>query len=99
MERLYEYLEARMPASGSKQKTVTCKFSAGCARMLIESERRTFDLDEIALWLVWLRKQREGKIRDRELTATDPEYGIEAWRRWSDKEPNASNQGLPRERQ
>jgi hypothetical protein len=83
MERLYEYIEARMPESGSKQKTVSCKFTVGCARMLIESEKRTFDLEEIDLWVKWLRKQCEGKIRDRALTATDWEYGIEAWRRWS----------------
>ena len=81
MERLYEYLEARIPETGSKQKTVNCKFSVGCARMLIDSEKRTYDLDQIDRWLKWVRKQREGKIRDRVLTATDEEYGIEAFKR------------------
>ncbi|GAG46930.1 unnamed protein product, partial [marine sediment metagenome] len=35
-----EYLRARMPEKGSKQRTVICKFTVGCARMLLDSEDR-----------------------------------------------------------
>ena len=80
MERLHEYLAARMPEHGSRQKTVTCKFYVGCAQMLIASERRTFDMDEISLWLKWVRKQREGKTKDREILPNDEDYGIETWK-------------------
>ena len=55
--------------------------------MLIENESpHTFSVNDIDLWLVWLRANREGKIRDRLLTADDPIYGIAAW--LNESEPN-----------
>ena len=87
MNRLWEYLEARMPEKGSRTKTVNCKFSVGAARMLLENEsRHTFSVNDIELWLVWLRKQTEGRIREKLLTADDQQYGIEAW--LNESEPN-----------
>jgi len=80
MDRLWEYLEARMPKKGERAKTVSCKFAVGTARMIIENEAcHTFDVNDINLWLIWLRKQHEGRIREKLLTADDPHYGIVAW--------------------
>jgi hypothetical protein len=39
MDRLWTYLEARLPERGERTKTVNCKFSVGLAKMLVESER------------------------------------------------------------
>ena len=45
MDRLWTYIEARMPERGEKTRTVNCKFTVGAARMLIDAERNA----EIAL--------------------------------------------------
>jgi len=39
MDRLWTYLEARLPERGERTKTVNCKFSVGLAKMLVEAER------------------------------------------------------------
>ena len=41
MDRLWRYLEARMPERGDRKHTVTCKFTVNTASMLIEAERKT----------------------------------------------------------
>ena len=39
MDRLWTYLEARLPERGARTKTVNCKFTVNTARMLVEAER------------------------------------------------------------
>ena len=39
MDRLWTYLEARMPECGEKKRTVNCKFTVNTARMLIKREK------------------------------------------------------------
>lgn len=43
LARLWEYLQARLPAQGERTKTVTCKFTVNTARMLVEHERALDD--------------------------------------------------------
>jgi 3-keto-L-gulonate-6-phosphate decarboxylase len=64
MNRLWEYLEARMPERGSRKRTVTCAFAVNTARMLIEAERKVPSaacVDKIEREQAYCRQRRDEK--------------------------------------
>ena len=49
MDRLWKYLEARMPEKSSCKKTVNLKFSVNTAQMLIDRESKLCEKETRAL--------------------------------------------------